>query len=229
MGLGFITTLTNAELLGTFKISVHLSPVNSPLQLISGVVSGLTIHSGEEEFVRSREQQAAGVGAAAGLAVEGLAGAAAGAGLAAASAGDAVEFFSCKVGGQLVEGRFSKASFKDDDQLDFVLDISSVTKSPYVLAARRSRDATLWMVPHCSRGTMAHRGFALRMCWWLVIGFPTFAMSTFLAWAFFSRSPTDIGAIQFMGGISLVMGITAALYYSIRFYRQWLPIAQQAE
>lgn len=122
MGRGFTTILIHTELPGANNRSDHLSPVNSPLQLISGVVSDLKIHSGEEEFVRSRGQQIAGVGVAAGLAVEGLAGAAAGAGLAAASAGDAVEFFSCKVGDQLVEGRFAKASFKNGDELSVYLE-----------------------------------------------------------------------------------------------------------
>lgn len=201
--------------------------MNAPLSVITGVVSGLTIHSGEEEFVRSRGQQAAGVGAAAGLAVEGLAGAAAGAGLAAASAGDAVEFFSCKVGDQFVEGRFSKASFKDGDELRVVT--SKQQGRPLVLAARRAVDHVIWMVPHCSRGVAAHKMFALRMLGWLLIGLPAFFFSMPMLFILFDNSPTEVGFIQFMGGISLVMGITAALYYSIRFYRQWLPIAQQAE
>jgi hypothetical protein len=66
--------------------------MSESLRLIKGVVSGLTVHAGEEEFVRSVGQQAAGVGAAAGVALEGMAGAAAGAGLAASSAGDSVRF-----------------------------------------------------------------------------------------------------------------------------------------
>ena len=79
------------------------------LKLISGVVSALTVHTGEEEFVRSAEQQAAGAGGAAGLALEGMAGAAAGAGMVASSAGDLVEFFTCKLGEQAVQGCFSKS------------------------------------------------------------------------------------------------------------------------
>jgi len=90
--------------------------VSGSLKLIKGVVDGLTVHAGEDEFVRSAGQQAAGVGAAAGLALDGMAGAAAGAGLAASSAGDSVQFFTCKLGEQLMQGRFSKVTFKDGDE-----------------------------------------------------------------------------------------------------------------
>mgnify|MGYP001190147383 CR=1 FL=1 len=202
--------------------------MSEPLSVITGVVSGLTIHSGEEEFVRSRGQQAAGVGAAAGLAVEGLAGAAAGAGLAAASAGDAVDFFSCKVEDQFVEGRFSKASFKDGDELDVVT--SKQQGRPLVLAARRAADHVIWMVPHCSRGVAAHRKFAVRMFGWLMVGLPTFFLSSYLILGIWANNlPLDAEGIRFMGSISLMLATIAALYFSIRFYRQWLPIAQQAE
>ena len=54
------------------------------LELVSGMVSGLTIHDGEQAFL-SAAQQGSGAAVAAGLATVGLAGAAAGAGLAATS------------------------------------------------------------------------------------------------------------------------------------------------
>lgn len=200
--------------------------MSAPLSVITGVVSGLTIHSGEEEFVRSRGQQAAGVGAAAGLAVEGLAGAAAGAGLAAASAGDAVEFFSCKVGDQFVEGRFSKASFKDGDELRVVT--SKQQGRPLVLAARRALDHVIWMVPHCSRGSKAHTAFAWRLAVRLFLWF-FLAGVLFVVLMEYSTSPNPFKFIWF--DISLISAIAAIAspYFSIRFYRQWLPIAQQAE
>jgi len=133
--------------------------MSESLKLINGVVSGLTVHAGEEEFVRSAGQQTAGVGAAAGLALEGMAGAAAGAGLAASSAGDSVEFFSCKIGEQLVHGRFSKVAFKDGDTLELVIG-SQQNGMPLALAARRASDSVLWVAPHCSRGRKGHRNFA---------------------------------------------------------------------
>lgn len=201
--------------------------MSTSLSVISGVVSGLSIHRGEEEFVRGKGQQAAGVGAAAGLAVEGLAGAAAGAGLAAASAGDSVEFFSCNVGGQLVGGRFSKASFKDGDELDVVT--TQQQGRPLVLAARRALDHVIWMVPHYSRGVAAHRKFAVRLFGWLLIGLPAFFFSMIFAFVLFDSSPTEVGFIMFMGAIGLANAVIAALYFSLRFYRQWLPIARQAE
>lgn len=200
--------------------------MRAPLSVITGVVSGLTIHSGEEEFVRSRGQQIAGVGAAAGLAVEGLAGAAAGAGLAATSAGDAVEFFSCKVGDQLVEGRFSKASFKDGDELSVVTSPSEWRS--LVLAARSSQDHLIWMVPHCSRGTKAHASFSRLLASRLVLSFLV-AGALFIILMEYSTSSNPFKFIWF--DIALIGGVTAIAspYFSIRFYRQWLPIARQAE
>lgn len=202
--------------------------MSEPLTLISGVVSGLSVHAGEEEFVRSAEQRAAGVGAATGLALEGMAGAAAGAGLAASSAGDAVQFFSCKLGELAVQGRFSKVTFKDGDALEMVIAPQRIGM-PLVLAARRDSDRVLWMTPHCSRGTAGHKNFAMRLFGWLLLGAPLFFFSPFLVWLLFSAEVVEIGSIEFGGAICLVMGLIAAPYYAIRFYRQWLPIARQAE
>ncbi len=202
--------------------------MSKSLQLIGGVVSGLTVHAGEEEFVRSVGQQTTGVGVAAGLALEGMAGAAAGTGLAASSAGDSVEFFTCKIGEQSVQGRFSKITFKDGDVLDMV--ISPQRNSlPLVLATRRSSDRVLWMAPHCSRGTSAHKSFALRLFGWLVLGMPLFFIIPSFAIIYISDIPMDFDGVLFHGAICLALGLIAAPYYAIRFYRQWLPIARQAE
>lgn len=117
--------------------------MSESLKLISGMVSGITVHAGEEELVRSGGQQAVTVGAAAGLALEGMAGSAA-AGLASSSGGDSVQFFYCKLGNQMVQGRFSKVTFNEGDVLDMVIS-SRRNGWPLVLAARRSNDRVLWM------------------------------------------------------------------------------------
>lgn len=46
--------------------------MSQPLKLINAVVSGLTVHAGEDEFFRSARLRAVGVGAATGFALEGL-------------------------------------------------------------------------------------------------------------------------------------------------------------
>lgn len=197
-------------------------------KLISGPVKDLTMHAGEEEFIRSTRQRAAGMVTATGLVIDGMAGAAAGSGLAVSSSGDSIELFTCKLGDQTVQGRFSKVTFKNGDSLDMV--ISPQRNSfPMVLAARRKSDQLLWMSPHCSRGLAAHRTFAWRLFGWLLLGMPLFFFSPFLMWLLFTDAAVDIGSIEFGGGICIAMGLIASPYYAIRFYRQWLPIAQQAE
>ncbi|CAG2133149.1 Uncharacterised protein [Ralstonia mannitolilytica] len=128
------------------------------LELISGMVSSLTIHDGEQAFL-SEAQQGSGAAVAAGLATAGLAGAAAGAGLAATSTGDAVQFFTCQLGERTVAGGFSKVTFKNGDEVSFVV-ARQPRAADRALAAIRPRDHTLWMSLHCSRGVRAHRRFA---------------------------------------------------------------------
>lgn len=204
--------------------------MSQSLKLISGVVTGLTVHAGEEDFLRSAGQQAAGVGAAAGLALEGMAGAAAGAGLAASSAGDSVEFFSCKLGEQLVQGRFSKVTFKDGDALDMVV-APQRSGLPLVLAARRVIDRVLWMAPHCSRGTLALRKFSWRLVFHLFFLILLGATLFTVGMEYFSAPGGQFSwnFVWFMLVIGSSLAAIAAPYYALRFYRQWLPIARKAE
>jgi hypothetical protein len=201
--------------------------VSENLAVISGVVTALVIHAGKEEFVRSLSNQVVGTGAAAGLAAAGLAGAAAGASLSAVSPGDSVEFFECKVGGQTVRGRFSKVSFREGDQLTLVA--SETHGQLLALAARRAIDQTIWMVPHGSRGRRAHAALSGRLCVRLLL---TFLVGGFSFVAFMPRlgyagkgDPLDWFSMSIVGGMSVLV----APYFSIRFYRQWLPIARQTE
>ncbi|MGM9485722.1 putative type VI secretion system effector [Ideonella sp. YS5] len=196
------------------------------LRMISGVVSDVLIHSGEEEFVRSPSQRAAG-GAAAGLAAIGLAGAAAGASIAAAASGDPVELFTCKIGGETVSGGFSKVSFKEGDELDMV----QINEFPHdlILAARRRADRLLWMVPHCSRGTGAHRTFSLRLFAWIATLSFILGMLWYLGFAFFSNTGIEIDGLEFVTPICLALAATTGLYYAIRFFFQWRNTARQAE
>ena len=200
-------------------------PVSESLTSIVGVVSDLVVHLGEEDFVRNEAQKITGVAAAAGLAASELAGAAAGASISAASAGDSVEFFSCKLGTQRVEGRFSKVSFKTGDHMSFV--VNENAGRCIALAARRPSDHVLWMIPHGSRGARAHSIFSWRLLCWLLAVF-LLAGALFIVIMEYATSGSltfDWFAMQ----IICVVAVIFAPYFAFRFYRQWLPIAQQAE
>ena len=126
---------------------------------ISGVIANLHVIQDEENFVQTRADQAAGGAAAVGLAVGGLAGAATGALLSSSDAADTVDFFTCTVDGQPVWGRFGMVSFKDGESIEVV---GENTRQGFeVYAATRPLDRTIWMYPHCSRGTKAHIRFSV--------------------------------------------------------------------
>jgi hypothetical protein len=165
------------------------------LELISGTVSGLTIHDGEQAFL-SAAQQGSGAAVAAGLAAAGLAGAAAGAGLAATSTGDAVQFFTCQLGERTVAGGFSRVTFKDGDEVSFVV-ARQPPAADRALAAIRPRDHTLWMSLHCSRGIRAHRRFAYGVFLRLAVGLPVFFCAAYLASSLSSFGPNiDAGTFH---------------------------------
>ena len=198
------------------------------LELISGIVSGLTIHDGEQAFL-SAAQQGYGVAVAAGLATAGLAGAAAGSGLAATSTGDAVQLFTCQLGERIVAGGFSKVTFKDGDEVSFVA-ARQPRAADRALAAIRPRDHTLWMSLHCSRGMRAHRCFAYGVFLRLAVGLPIFFCASYLASSLFSFGPKiDAGTFHVVLPMFSTFGVVAAIYYGIRVYFQWRPVAQQAE
>jgi hypothetical protein len=204
--------------------------VSENLAAISGVITELFIHASEEEFIRSASDQVVGVGTAAALAAAGLAGAAAGASLAAASAGDSVEFFECKVGGRLMTGRFSKASLKEGDEVMFIVPQQADDPIYWALAATRKTDHMLWMVPHCSRGVRSHRTLAIRLFVWLLLLTPPLPFLFILFFvAVLGVSPMERDGVAFFGVLCWALGSVVALYYSIRFYRQWLPTARLAE
>ena len=203
--------------------------MSDPLKVVSGVVSNLSIYAGEEEFIRSAGQQAAGVGVAAGLAASGLAGVAAGTSLAVASGGDSVEFFSCRVGEAPIKGCFSKVSFKDGDELTVVTTSSPQIGSTRVAAARRARDYLIWMTPHCSRGTKAHAAFAWTLVAKLLFVF-LFAGGLFVVLMMsMSERQANLAFDWYAFAVVSAMAGIAAPYFAIRFYRQWLPIAREAE
>lgn len=195
--------------------------MNIPLRIVRGVIKNLAVHAGEEEFIRSEAQRTAGGVTAASLALGGLAGSAVGASI-AATGGDSVEFFSCMVDGVSITGRFSKASFKDGDEVEVV-----VEGAGDALAVRRPADKRLWMFPHCSRGTRAHRRFSAILGGWILIALFVFSCALVATIRWGDNVPA--GADLFALAISTVLSLISALYYSIRFLYQWGPIAKRAE
>ena len=129
------------------------------LNKISGVIANLHVTQDEQNFVQTRADQAAGGAAAVGLAVGGLAGAATGALLSSSDAADTVDFFTCTVDGQPVWGRFGIVSFKDGDSVEVVGENTRQGFEAYAIT--RPSDRTIWMYPHCSRGTKAHVRFSV--------------------------------------------------------------------
>lgn len=201
---------------------------SATLSTITGTVSNLTVAAGEEEFMRIRSQKSLALGAATGLAMEGLAGAAMGAST-AGSAADAVEFFECKIDGAVVSGRFSKVSFVEGDTVTVVVDPPSSEGLPLVLAALRVTDHKLWMVPHRSRGSRAHARFSGKL-----FGVVFLCLLLYLGGAFGLADyfNDDIGSPDFHKFWMSLVGVFSFImsaYYAVRFYRQWRPVAREAE
>jgi hypothetical protein len=125
-----------------------------------GTVADLKTSATSENFVVGQGDRAAGSVAAVGLGAAGLAGAATGAAVSSGDAADKVTAFTCKVGSRSVTGRFGEVTFTDGDQVEVVGTEFDGTFS--ALAVARPSDRTIWMHPHCSRGTEAYRRFCLR-------------------------------------------------------------------
>ena len=129
------------------------------LARITGVIADLQTSATSEDFVFGAGDRATGSVAAVGLAAAGLAGAATGAAMSSGDAADKVTAFVCNVGAQRVTGRFGEVTFANGDEVEVVGSIHLERLS--ALAVRRPSDRTIWMHPHCSRGTRAY----LKYCW----------------------------------------------------------------
>lgn len=126
---------------------------------VIGVVSLLKTSTAEENFVSQTDDRVIGSAAAVGLAAIGLAGAATGAAISSGDASDKVTIFTCVVGEYSVSGRFGEVTFVEGDHIEVVGFFNSNNIS--ALAITRPADKTIWMFPHCGRGTKAYRNY----CW----------------------------------------------------------------
>lgn len=196
--------------------------------LLLGSITDLVVSSGEQEFVQTGADKAIGTGVAATLALSGLAGAATGAMLSVSGSADAVQFFTCTVGGHRIAGRFSKVWFENGDIVEVVGEPQR-DGSFAVYAVRRAGDSTLWMYPHCSRGRRAHWVYALKM---IPVGTAVLTAlgSLFIGlFELFSDEKSPANFLWFMfwlyTGLSLVVG----LYFPLKIGRRWRPFVDIAE
>ena len=126
---------------------------------ISGDVANLHVTQDEQDFFQAQATQAVGGAAAIGLAVEGLAGAATSAAISSGSMSERMDFFTCTIGSQNVWGRFGTTSFKDGDHVEAVGQDTPNGFEAYAIT--RPADRTIWMYPHCSRGSKAHLVYSI--------------------------------------------------------------------
>jgi len=182
--------------------------------LIKGKVENLRVTHGYDNFVFSQNsQRAAGAGAAVGVVMGSFfnASAIANAGI---NSREKVEFFNCTVDGLPLAGRFKKVSFKDGDELDFVIEYTSNEKEAAIAhAVRDTQQRLLWVVPEQERGTIAKKKDNIWMAKMLagfiaIIAFFASIMAAFaigfddpLAWVIIPA--TTIG----MGGGAFIMGV----------------------
>jgi hypothetical protein len=197
-------------------------------QVLRGKIADLLVASGEEEFVQTAKDKSVAAGVAGTLALSGLAGAATGAMLASSGSADAVQFFTCTVDGRRIGGRFSKVWFETGNVVEVVGELQR-DGSIAAYAVRRQSDHTLWMFPHCSRGTRPHWAFAFKMI-------PAVTAAIVLAGCIFfglieqfsdEKSPARF--LWFMFAIVAVNSLAIGLYFPIKIARKWLPFVAIAE
>lgn len=185
--------------------------INQRLEVIHGLVSDLQIRQSEEDFIFSNTDKSIGGVAAAGLAATGLAGAATNALLNSNDTADKVSIFICKVGNELVSGRFGEVTFFNGDEVEVV----GERQANYMKAAavRRPADRTIWMHPHCGRGRIAYILFSIK---W--IGLVSFGIPILMALADLIFSETPKGLIFFIV-MPLIVGSMIAFVFSFNVFK----------
>jgi hypothetical protein len=177
---------------------------NQQFTLIKGIISELQVRQSEEDFVVSNSDKAAGGAAAAGLAIGGLAGAATGALLSSGDTADKVSIFVCKVGNENVNGRFGEVTFSNGDEVEVVGERHGNNINAYAVAHPSHR--TIWMHPHCGRGSKAFITMSIK--WILLLSFlPPFMMGIIELWLSGQHAPLWFLLIIMPLSIGLVSGI----------------------
>lgn len=136
-------------------------------EVLEGEVSDLQVHPRNVHFLKKikQDQEIAAV-VAVGQAIAGQAGAVLSA-QAATDEGDPVESFSMNIGGIRAEGSFWKSTFKNGDQLKVVG--RKLNTSFHATAVVDSAARTVWIQPHCERGTKAKARHLIKCSGWFVV------------------------------------------------------------
>ena len=200
--------------------------VNKKLILLAGRLSNLYVENSEENFVSSDATVMAAGGAAVGLAAAGLAGAATNALVVASGGTDNVQAFTGIVDGKRLSGRFSKVWFEDGDHLECAVDPQS-DGSFAVYAVRRPSDQTLWMFPHCSRGSKKHWKYAIQMCFILALTASSLLLLALMPHYGFALWENDKSYHAVM--VFIIMGVLIGFYFSLKTAFRWAPFVAIAE
>lgn len=192
---------------------------------LNGKLSDLYIEEGEADFVSSSNTQAVASSAAMGLALAGMAGTATNTLFAASGRADKVQYFTATLDGKRIAGRFSNIWFQNGDELEVAAQPQSDgTYAAY--AIRRPSDKTLWMFPHCSRGSKAHWKFARKMSVILSVSFSVLlcmAPISFEGMAYFYSSD------WLWSVLAIINGMVIGTYLSLNTARRWKPFIETAE
>jgi len=144
------------------------------LEVIEGVVEDLVVVDADVNYLANAEENSQTAGLVSMLqAAAGSPGAAHSA-QAASDAGDPVEGYSMSVAGQSIAGSFWKTTFKNGD----LVKVIGIKQNSVFLAIAVADPITrtIWMQPHCDRGTIEQKKYLLKNSMLFVIAI--FSIST---------------------------------------------------
>ena len=153
----------------------------SKLDVIEGVVENLVVVDADVNYLANVEKNSQIAGLVSVLqAAAGSPGAAHSA-QAANDAGDPVEGYSMSVAGQSVAGSFWKTTFKNGD----LVKVIGIKQNSVFLAIAVADliTRTIWMQPHCERGTIEQKKYLLKNS-------ILFVIAIFFVSTVFSQTPT---------------------------------------
>ncbi len=191
-----------------------------------GNLRGLQIADSEENLVSPGGTQVPIDAAVLGLSAAGLGGAATDALHASSGGNDDVQTFVGVVDGKRIAGKFSKVWFADGDFLECAGELQD-DGSYAVLAVRRPSDQTLWMFPHCSRGSKKHWRFARKMgviSAFLLTLFLLVMLMFYYGFALWNNEDAYDGVVIFT-----IMGVVLSAYGTMRIATKWKPFIAISE
>jgi hypothetical protein len=198
------------------------------LEVLRGRIESLAVAASEEEFLQTGSVKAVGAVAANALALAGMAGAASGALMATTGSADAVQIFTCSLGGERISGRFSIVDFSNGDEVD-VAGVRQKDGSLLAYAIRRPGDKKIWMYPHCSRGSKAHWKHA----WKMVVVITTAFFISFGGFFSLGLDAEEIAqrnaVFWFAFWVVFINSIVIGLYFPLRTALRFRPSVAMAE